>query len=325
MDGSGGRVFAGCEQGLLDWWTRVTANAEEATTVQTRTIIYVNLAEPEIADAVAARHVDGVGLLRAEFMIAQIGEHPRSFISEGRQEEFITRLADGMRRIAAPFHPRPVVYRATDFKTNEYANLKGGAAFEPVEENPMIGYRGAARYVREPEVFALELEAMQRVRQEYPNLNLMIPFVRTPEELGKVLALVRASGLRQGPDFKIWMMVEVPSNVLLLDEFLDQGIDGVSIGSNDLTQLILGIDRDSERFKDQFDERNPAVLKALELVITTCIRRGVTCSICGQGPSEHPDLTERLVRWGITSVSVTPDMIDKTRRLVADAEAAAFA
>ena len=242
-------------------------------------------------------------------------------MKSGRQEEFIEKLSAGIRTIVSAFAPRPVVYRATDFKTNEYANLKGGAEFEPQEENPMIGYRGAARYVREPDLFALELAAITRVRRDYPNISLMIPFVRTTTELRQVLKLVEAGGLHRGPDFKIWMMTEVPSNVFLLDEFIDEGIDGISIGSNDLTQLILGIDRDSERFSEEFDERDPAVLKALEWVISTAKRRGITVSICGQGPSEHPDLTERLVRWGITSVSVTPDMIDKTRRLVAAAEA----
>lgn len=321
VDGSSGRVFDGEQPALQDWWAGVkAARTTSAAMAETKTRIYVNLAEPELAEVVAGRAVDGVGLLRAEFMIAQIGEHPRSFIRDGRQEEFVRKLEDGLRMIVAAFAPRPVVYRATDFKTNEYANLLGGKDFEPVEENPMIGYRGAARYIQEPDVFAMELDAIKRVRRDYPTLYLMIPFVRTPEELTQVLRLVEDNGLRRGDDFKIWMMAEVPSNVLLLEEFLDAGVDGISIGSNDLTQLILGIDRDSERFHDQFDERNPAVLKALEQIITTAKRRGVTVSICGQGPSEHPDLTQRLVEWGITSVSVTPDMIDQTRRLVAEAE-----
>ena len=321
VDGTLGRVFQGREASLLTWWANVRASsAAEATNIETKTHIYVNLAEPEIADIVAAQNVDGVGLLRAEFMIAQIGEHPRSFMRDGRQEEFIAELAVGLRQIASAFAPRQVIYRATDFKTNEYANLKGGAEFEPEEENPMIGYRGAARYIHEPDLFALELEAMKRVRAEFPNLHLMIPFVRTTDELEAVIRLVGENGLQRSEDFKIWMMVEVPSNIFLLDEFIDVGIDGISIGSNDLTQLTLGIDRDSERLAEQFDERDPAVMKALQHAVETAKRRGITVSICGQGPSEHPDLTERLVEWGITSVSVTPDMINQTRRLVADAE-----
>ena len=319
VDGAAGHIYAGRQSNLLDWWR--DREEELYAPIETQTRLYVNLAEPEIADRVAARDVDGVGLLRAEFIIARLGEHPRSFIVEGRQDEYVARLADGMRKIASAFDPRPVVYRATDFKTNEYANLTGGDRYEPDEENPMIGYRGAARYIREPDLFELELRALEQVRADHPNLHLMIPFVRTPDELSQVIAAVDDYGLQRGDDFHVWMMVEVPSNVFLLDQFIDTGIDGVSIGSNDLTQLTLGIDRDSERFADAFDERNPAVLMAIQSVIETCRRRGVTVSVCGQGPSEHPDLAERLVEWGITSISVTPDVIERTRRLVADAEA----
>ena len=320
VNAASGQVYEGEHPQLIDWWRRQQERSL-AEAPETRTKIYVNLADPEIAERVADRAVDGVGLLRAEFIIARIGEHPRSFLDSGRGDEYVARLAEGLATIAGAFHPRPVVYRATDFKTNEYANLKGGAEYEPDEENPMIGYRGAARYVREPDLFELELRALQRVRERYPGLHLMIPFVRTTDELRQVIELVEGFGLRRVDGFKIWIMVEVPSNVWLLDEFIAQGVDGVSIGSNDLTQLTLGIDRDSERFADTFDERNPAVLKAIRSVIETAARCGVTVSVCGQGPSEHPDLAERLVEWGITSISVTPDVIERTRQLVADAEA----
>ena len=320
VDAASGQVYEGEHPELINWWRRQQQqNLAEAP--ETRTKIYVNLADPEIAERVAERAVDGVGLLRAEFIIARIGEHPRSFLDSGRGDEYVARLAEGLATIAGAFHPRPVVYRATDFKTNEYANLKGGSEYEPDEENPMIGYRGAARYVREPDLFELELRALQQVRERYPGLHLMIPFVRTTDELRRVIELVEGFGLRRADGFKIWIMVEVPANVWLLDEFIAQGVDGVSIGSNDLTQLTLGIDRDSERFADTFDERNPAVLKAIRSVIETAARCGVTVSVCGQGPSEHPDLAERLVEWGITSISVTPDVIERTRQLVADAEA----
>ena len=320
VDAASGQVYEGEHPELIDWWRRQQQRSL-AEAPETRTKIYVNLADPEIAERVAERAVDGVGLLRAEFIIARIGEHPRSFLDSGRGDEYVARLAEGLETIAGAFHPRPVVYRATDFKTNEYANLKGGAEYEPDEENPMIGYRGAARYVREPDLFELELRALQQVRERYPGLHLMIPFVRTTDELRRVIELVEGFGLRRADGFKIWIMVEVPANVWLLDEFIAQGVDGVSIGSNDLTQLTLGIDRDSERFADTFDERNPAVLKAIRSVIETAARCGVTVSVCGQGPSEHPDLAERLVEWGITSISVTPDVIERTRQLVADAEA----
>jgi pyruvate,water dikinase len=241
-------------------------------------------------------------------------------IKEGRGEEFAAKLAQGLTTFAKAFNPRPVVYRTTDFKTNEYRNLKGGREYEEPEENPMLGYRGCSRYIRERDVFRLEIAAIKRVRESYKNLWVMIPFVRTPAEMAGVKKLLAAEGLRQSKDFKLWMMVEVPSNVFLIDKFIDVGIDGISIGSNDLTQLILGIDRDSQKLAEQFDERDEAVLMALERVIKATAKRGVTSSICGQAPSVYPELTEKLVEWGITSVSVNPDVIEKTRGIIAAAE-----
>ncbi len=316
VDGSKGNVYEG------KFEVKATTVAEKAPTVRvkTRTKIYVNLAEPDLAEAVASRHVDGVGLLRAEFMIAQIGEHPRHMIKEKRSREFVDKLASGLMVFAQAFNPRPVVYRTTDFKTNEYRNLKGGQDYEEPEENPMLGYRGCSRYVREHDVFRLEVEAIKKVRKRYKNLWVMIPFVRTVDEMASIKRLLEAEGLRQSDDFKLWMMVEVPSNVFLINKFIDVGIDGISIGSNDLTQLILGIDRDSQKLAEAFDERNEAVLMALERVIKVANRKGITSSICGQAPSVYPDLTEKLVEWGITSVSVNPDVIEKTRGIVAAAE-----
>jgi len=323
VDGSRGRVYEGRAEVRLAWAAQEAARRAQAAHIKTRTKVYVNLAEPELAERMAQRNVDGVGLLRAEFIVADhIKEHPRLFIDEGRPEEFIQKLAEGLRAFAKAFYPRPVVYRTTDFKTNEYRNLKGGDRYEGEEENPMIGYRGASRYIRDEEVFRLEIEAIKRVRAEFPNLWVMIPFVRTPAELAGVKALMERHGLVRSPDFKLWMMAEVPSNVFLLDQFIDVGIDGISIGSNDLTQLILGIDRDNSRFATEFDERNEAVLKALEMLIKGARRRGITVSICGQAPSDYPEITQKLVSWGITSVSVNPDVIDKTREIIAKAEAA---
>jgi pyruvate, water dikinase len=316
VDGSRGKVYEG------KITAKVMEPAEPASKVKKKTItrVYVNLAQPELAENIAARDVDGVGLLRAEFMIAQIGEHPRHMIKEGRAEEFVNKLANGLTTFTRAFNPRPVVYRTTDFKTNEYRNLKGGQKYEESEENPMLGYRGCSRYIRELDVFRLEIEAIKRVRKQYKNLWVMIPFVRTVAEMARVKDLLANEGLRQSPDFKLWMMVEVPSNVFLIEKFIDVGIDGISIGSNDLTQLILGIDRDSQKLAEQFDERNEAVLMALERVIKATAKRGVTSSICGQAPSVYPELTERLVAWGITSVSVNPDVLEKTRGIIAAAE-----
>ncbi len=316
VDGFRGQVYAG----------RVAEPTTAAPVVitqeriKTKTRVYVNLAEPELANTVAARHVDGVGLLRAEFMMAQIGGHPRYMLHEGKGEQFMETLAKGITAFTKAFHPRPVVYRTSDFKTNEYRNLRGGDRYEEFEENPMLGYRGCSRYTRETEVFRLEIDAIKKVCQYYDNLYVMIPFVRFVDEMARIKRFLAAEGLYQFSNFQLWMMVEVPSNVFLIDKFLDLGIDGISIGSNDLTQLILGIDRDNPKLAPQFDERNEAVLMAIEKIIKAAVSKGVTASICGQAPSVYPELTENLVKWGITSVSVSPDMIDETRRIIAAAE-----
>lgn len=320
VDGGAGAVFEGNVSDLLE--TEEEEDLSAAPAMPTRTKLYVNLADPDAADRIASKYVDGVGLLRAEFMIAHLGEHPRSMIQSGRGAEFTDHLVDGLERFTSAFDPRPVVYRFSDFKTNEYRNLKGGEACEPYEENPMIGYRGCARYLAEPDLFALEVEALKRARRRYTNLWAMVPFVRTPSELREVISLLGKLGLEQSSDFKLWMMVEVPSNIILLDQFLDTGVDGVSIGSNDLTQLVLGVDRDNERMAHMFDECDPAVLQAIEHVVTTCAGRGISVSICGQAPSVFPEITRKLVEWGVTSVSVTPDMIEKTRITLHDAETA---
>jgi len=321
VDGSKGKVYEGRAEARLAWAVQEKERWSAVAAIETRTRVYVNLAEPDLADVVAARNCDGVGLLRAEFIIAQIGEHPQLAIDEGRSEVYIQKLAEGLRKFASAFAPRPVIYRTTDFKTNEYRNLRGGEKYEEFEENPMIGYRGASRYIRDIDIFRLEIEAIKRVRKQYPNLWVMIPFVRTPLELAGVKRVMEQEGLARSPDFKLWMMAEVPSNALILDKFIDVGIDGISIGSNDLTQLVLGIDRDNERFAKEFDERNEAVMWALERLIKTAKARGITSSICGQAPSDYPELTQKLVEWGITSVSVNPDVIDKARATIAQAEA----
>jgi pyruvate,water dikinase len=284
VDGAAGRIYEGRAEIRLAWAKEEKKRETEAPDIKTRTRVYVNLAEPELADRVAKQNVDGVGLLRAEF---------------------IEKLADGLRSFAKAFHPRPVVYRTTDFKTNEYSNLKGGAKYEPEEENPMIGYRGASRYMRDEPAFQMEIEAIKRVRSEYPNLWVMIPFVRTPEELADVKAILDREGLQRSEEFKLWMMAEIPSNVFILDRFID-----------------VGIDRDNAKFQVEFDERNEAVMIALESLVTTAKRRGITSSICGQAPSDYPEITRKLVEWGITSVSVNPDVIGKTREIIAKAEGA---
>ncbi|MBI4186925.1 MAG: phosphoenolpyruvate synthase [Chloroflexi bacterium] len=317
VDGSRGKVYNG--RVAREPVTVITDLLKEK--IKTRTRVYVNLAQPELAETVAGRNVDGVGLLRAEFMIAQIGEHPKYMIEQNRGDEFVEKLYQDIKIFARAFQPRPVVYRTTDFKSNEYRELKGGQKYEELEENPMLGYRGASRYNRDTDVFDLEIQAIKRVRQDYKNLWVMIPFVRTVEGMARVKKHLERRGLHSSEDFKLWMMVEVPSNIFLIEKFIAVGIDGISIGSNDLTQLILGIDRDSAKLQDIFDERNEAVLIALERAIKAARAAGITSSICGQAPSVYPELTEKLVEWGITSVSVSPDMIGTTREIIAKAEA----
>lgn len=299
-----------------------SAEIKNRKTLKTATKVYVNLATPDRAKEVANMNVDGVGLLRAEFMIADIGTHPKKLIKDGNQKVFITKLASELLKFCDAFNPRPVVYRATDFKTNEYRNLIGGKEFEPEEPNPMLGYRGAFRYMTDPSVFNLELSTIKLIRNKYgyKNLWLMLPFVRTVRELIEVKKIIAASGLTRSSNFKLWMMVEIPANVIILDEFCEAGIDGVSIGSNDLTMLILGTDRDNTEVASEFDERNNAVTWAIERVVKTCHKYNVTSSICGQAPSDYPDLVEKMVKWGITSMSVNPDAIDQVRETVYQAE-----
>ena len=288
--------------------------------IRTATKVYVNLAEPELAKKVSREYVDGVGLLRAEFMIANIGVHPKEAIKNKKQHLFIKKLIKDLTTFCKAFNPRPVIYRATDFKTNEYRSLEGGKHWEPEESNPMLGFRGAFRYIANPDVFNLELQAIKQVREKYKNLQLMVPFVRSPEELRKVRRIIVAEGLLDSSTFKLWMMVELPVNVIKLEDFIKVGIDGVSIGSNDLTMLLMGTDRDNSEVASAFDERSPVVEWALKRVIRICNKHGITSSICGQAPSTYDDLVEKLVKWGITSISVNPDAINRVRSVVSDTE-----
>jgi len=326
VNGSQGEIYAGgLDRGsgkkIAQWRTKMIFKSQTSR-LKTATKIYVNLGEPELAQKVSRQNVDGVGLLRAEFMMAKIGIHPKKIIKDGQQKIFVEKLSSDLALFCEKFSPRPVIYRTTDFKTNEYRNLIGGAGFEPEEENPLLGFRGAFRYLADPKVLELELAAIKKVRNQMKlkNLWLMIPFCRTPGELSEVKKIIVGSGLTRRPSFKLWLMVEIPANVILLEEFIKVGIDGVSIGSNDLTMLILGVDRDNADLARQFNELDPAVLWALEKTIKVCQKAKITVSICGQAPSIYFDLVEKLVSWGITSLSVNPDAIERTREIVYEAE-----
>ncbi|HEY9098255.1 MAG TPA: phosphoenolpyruvate synthase [Thiobacillus sp.] len=306
--------------------------------------LMMNVGNPERAFEFAQIPNHGVGLARLEFIIARmIGVHPLALLEYASQTAevraeidrrsagyadpvtfYVDKLAEGMATLAAAFWPKPVIVRLSDFKSNEYANLVGGERYEPKEENPMLGLRGAARYVSElfGPAFELECRAMKKVRETmgFVNVEVMIPFVRTVEECAAVVDLLVGYGLRRGDNgLRLIMMCEIPSNVLLADDFL-QHVDGFSIGSNDLTQLTLGIDRDSGLVAESFDERNPAVKKLLAEAIAACKRQGKYIGICGQGPSDHPDLAEWLVEQGIGSISLNPDTVVATWRQLASLE-----
>ncbi len=298
------------------------ANSLSIKDLRTATKVYVNLGEPERAGEISKLSVDGVGLLRAEFMMANIGIHPKKIIKNHRESLFIQKLSTDIATFCETFSPRPVVYRTSDFKTNEYRNLEGGKEFEPEESNPLLGFRGAFRYLADPKVFELELEAIKDVRNKkgFKNLWVMLPFVRSPRELLEAKKIMAGAGLTRSSSFKIWLMVELPVNVILLEKFIETGIDGVSIGSNDLTMLILGVDRDNSEVAKDFNEEDPAVLWALEKTVKTCQKYQITSSVCGQAVSDYPDLVEKLVSWGVTSVSVNPDALERTREIIYEKE-----
>lgn len=300
-------------------------HAHESVPV-TATKIYVNVGVPEKAEEYARLPVSGVGLLRIEFIFtAHVRDHPLSLLKKGRKEELVRRLADGVGKVCQAFAPRPVIIRTSDFKTNEYRGMPGGEEFEPAEENPMIGWRGCSRYISPvyKPAFLAELEAIHRVRVDMglKNAMMMLPFVRNTWELEEIAEMMRAQGLRRSRDFQLYLMAEVPSIVLLAREF-SKHCDGFSIGSNDLTQLVLGADRDSETLgrMGYFDERDPAVQKAISLLIEGAHAEGRTVGICGQGPSVYPEFAEFLVRQGIDSISLNADTVVPTIRTIASLE-----
>jgi pyruvate, water dikinase len=306
----------------------------------------INLGNPDLAFKTSFLPSDGVGLARMEFIISEsIKAHPLALLHPERVTDpaarqelarlicgypdgasfFAGRLAEGIGTIAAAFWPKPVVVRMSDFKTNEYASLLGGKAFEPAEANPMLGFRGASRYAHPAyaEGFALECRAMKRVREDMglTNVVLMLPFVRRVAEARQVLDRMAGFGLRRGEHgLQVYAMCEIPNNVILIDDFAAL-FDGFSIGSNDLTQLTLGVDRDSEIVAFDYDERDAGVKQMIQLAVEGCRRNGIHSGLCGQAPSDYPDMAEYLVQIGIDSMSLNPDTVLKTTRRVLDLEA----
>ena len=325
VDGAKGTVVAGIAAGAAPSAPPPgPAAAAVAAPPVTATKLLVNLSEPSQVAAAAALPVEGVGLLRAELMILEAlgGTHPRALLEQGRGDEVVERMAEGLAVFASGFAPRPITYRTIDFRTNEFSGLEGGERFEPHEANPMIGYRGALRYTREPDLLALELRAVARVWDEgHTNLHVMLPFVRTEHELRACLPVFREAGLLERPGFELWIMAEVPSVLFVLERYAALGIAGISIGSNDLTQLLLGADRDSELLAATFDERDPAVVSYLRRLIARAGELGLQTSICGQAPSVHPEYADLLVRAGIDAISVSVDAVERARRMIAAAEA----
>jgi pyruvate,water dikinase len=335
-EGDTGRIY----DGLLE--TEVT-EVKRGEMPQIKTKIMMNVGNPQLAFDFAQLPNEGVGLARLEFIINNnIGVHPKAIldypnvdadlkkavesVARGHASPrafYVDKVAEGIATIAAAFYPKPVIVRMSDFKSNEYRKLIGGSRYEPEEENPMLGFRGAARYISEDfgEAFAMECDAMRRVREDMglTNVQVMVPFVRTLGQAERVTNLLAQHGLKRGVnDLKVIMMCEVPSNAILADDFLKY-FDGFSIGSNDLTQLTLGLDRDSglELLAADFDERDPAVKAMLSRAIAACLAQGKYVGICGQGPSDHPDFAHWLADEGISSISLNPDSVIDTWKSLA--------
>ncbi len=328
VDGQRGMIFKGDVAETKDAKTGASGSpVDMSAQIVTATKIYVNLSIPEIAKKIAQEtNADGVGLLRAEHLMLSIGKHPRLLMEEGGDQVMIDTFARGVGQVAEAFFPRPVVYRFLDFKPDEFLELPGGEKYERshVGPNPMIGYRGEYRYTKEDDIFRLELRAVRQAREKmgFTNIWVMVPFVRTLDVFRKTINIMREEGLDHKTDnsFQLWIMVEVPSAVFMIDEFCKEGIDGVSFGTNDLTMLVLGVDRNDTSVQELYDERNLGVLRAIAYTMTVCKKYGVTTSICGQAPSVYPDYLEFMIRCGATSISVNPDTVISSRKGVAVVE-----
>ena len=325
VDATNGIVYDGVIEDVVKKAEQPAAAAVATEYIPvTGTKVYMNLGDPDLAEKYGVLPCDGIGLMREEFIWTTfIHEHPLHLIETGRSDVAVNTLAEGMRKVCQALAPRQVVVRLSDFKSSEYRDLKGGDKYEPHESSALLGWRGASRYY-DPKylpAFKLELEAIKKVRNEYgfKNLQVMIPFCRTVQEAELVTNLMAQEGLVRSADFKIWLMAEIPSNIILADQF-NKYVDGYSIGSNDLTMLVLGCDRDNETVQHIYDERNLAVRRAIRHLIEVAHKDGKTVSICGQAPSVYPELCDFLVKSGIDSISVNPDAVKSTKKMVAQLE-----
>ncbi|MGL5207600.1 MAG: phosphoenolpyruvate synthase [Acidaminococcaceae bacterium] len=323
VDATNGVVYEGIIESAKKPEAAGTVVAAETFPV-TGTKIYMNLGDPELAEKYSVLPCDGIGLMREEFIwTTYIHEHPLYLIKTGQPEKVVDQLAEGFRQVCQAMAPRPVTLRFSDFKSSEYRDLKGGDEFEPYEPSALLGWRGASRYYdpKYIEAFKLEIKAVRKVREEFglKNLHVMIPFCRSVEECEKVTNLMAEEGLARSKDFKVWLMAEIPANIILADQF-NKYVDGYSIGSNDLTMLTLGCDRDNDTVAHIFDERNLAVRRAIKHLIEVAHKDGKTVSICGQAPSVYPEFAEFLVKNGIDSISVNPDTVKFTKKMVAQVE-----
>ncbi|WP_288658023.1 phosphoenolpyruvate synthase [uncultured Limosilactobacillus sp.] len=328
VDAKNGVVYQGKVAALLKKPAAANPSGGQVVVAETfaptATGVMMNLGDPDLAEKYASLPADGIGLMREEFLwTTYIHEHPLYLIEQGHPEKVVDMLADGVSKVARVMAPRPVILRLSDFKSGEYRKLKGGEKYEPHEPADLLGWRGASRYYdpKYIEAFKLELAAVKKVREDFglKNLNVMIPFVRTVDEARKVTAIMRDQGLVRSADFKVYMMAEIPSNIILADQF-NEFVDGYSIGSNDLAMLILGCDRNNDTVASLFDDRNLAVKRAIRHLIKVAHKDGRTVSICGQAPSEYPEFTNFLIQSGIDYVSVNPDMVKATKRNVAHFE-----
>ena len=325
VDASNGVVYEGFVADLVKKAVQTEGAVQVAETFPvTGTKIYMNLGDPELAEKYSELPCDGIGLMREEFIwTTYIHEHPLYLIETGRSDKVVDSLAEGISKVCQAMSPRPVILRFSDFKSSEYRDLKGGDKFEPYEPSALLGWRGASRYYdpKYIEAFKLELKAVRKVREEFglKNLHVMIPFCRNVDEAEKVTGMMAQEGLVRNDDFKVWLMAEIPSNIILADKF-NKYVDGYSIGSNDLTMLVLGCDRDNDTVAHIYDERNLAVKRAIKHLIEVAHKEGKTVSICGQAPSVYPEFAEFLIKNGIDSISVNPDTVKFTRKMVAQVE-----